>query len=209
MLRPKRLRVAHTPHRIINKQGRGPLFFLCLFFLIGALLGSVFALLGGSHPQLALQLNSFFQSTAQHGAPDVSLWRTAWDALCWPLLLVLLSFGPPGVIGIPCVFFVRGFLLSYACSSFVAMYGLTGIGWNAVFFGVTSLILLPILICLGHWAFSCVCRQCFSQESPRFALPSGSTLLCCGILLCLFLFLQGHILPMWLPKLCEKLLSLS
>ena len=52
-------------------------------------------------------------------------------------------------------------------------------------------------------------RRLRAWSLPRFALPSGSTLLCCGILLCLFLFLQGHILPMWLPKLCEKLLSLS
>lgn len=207
MTRPKRLHVVRPVRGQSERKGRGPLFFLCLFFLIGALLGSIFALLGGSHPQLAQQLDIFFQSVAQDGPPDVSWWSTLWEALSWPLLLVLLSFGPPGVVGIPCVFLIRGFLLSYACSSFVAMYGLHGLGWNALFFGVSALFLLPICVCIGHWAFTNACQRCFPLDASPCARPSGPMLMYCGILLCLFLFLQGHILPIWLPELCQKLLS--
>lgn len=208
MTRPKRLHVVRPIRRQTEAKGRGPLFFLCLFFLIGALLGSVFAVLGGSHPKLTEQLTAFFQSVAQNGAPSVSLWTLLWEALCWPLFLILLSFGPPGVVGIPCVFLVRGFLLSYACSSFVAMYGLPGLGWNALFFGVSALFLLPVCVCVGHWAFSTACKRCFPQETPPNARPSGSMLMFCGILLCLFFFLQGHLLPLCLPELCQSLLSL-
>lgn len=208
MTRPKRLHMVRPTRGQAEAKGRGPLFFLCLFFLIGALLGSVFALLGGSHPQLAEQLQVFFQSVAQDGAPSVSLWSTLWEALCWPLLLLLFSFGPPGVVGIPCVFLVRGFLLSYACSSFVSMYGLVGLGWNAVFFGVSTLFLLPVCVCVGHWAFTNACKRCFPQETPLCIRPSASMLMSCGILLALFLFLQGHVLPLCLSQLCQQLLSL-
>lgn len=207
MTRPKRLHVVRPTRGQIKKQERGPLFFLCLFFLIGALLGSLFAVLGGNHPQLSKQLTNFFQSVVQDGTPSVSLWRTLWEGLCWPILLILLSFGPPGVIGIPCTFLVRGFLLSYACSSFVAMYGLTGLGWNAIFFGVSALLSIPVLVCVGHWSFTNACKRCFSQDVPLYTRPSGSMFVCCGVLLCLFSFLQGYVLPQWLPKLCEKLLS--
>lgn len=208
MLHPKRLHVVRSVRNQSKKQAKSPFLPLCLFFLIGALLGSAFAVLGGSHPQLAERLTAFFQSAVQNGAPSVSLWATVWEAICWPLLLILFSFGPPGVIGIPCVFLVRGFLLSYACSSFVAMFGLTGLGWNVVIFGISALFLLPVLLCVGHWAFSNACKQCFPQEASPSHLPSSPILVYCGILLVLFIFLQSQVLPVWLPKLCEKLLSM-
>lgn len=123
MTHPKRLYSPRTSRGQGKRRERGPLFFLCIFCLVGVLLGSIFAALGGRHPQFSDQLASYFQSVAQGTVPSVSFWSTVWDILCWPLLLVLLSFGPPGVVGVPCVLLIRCFLLSYACSSFVAMFG--------------------------------------------------------------------------------------
>ena len=128
MTHPKRLYSPRTSRGQGKRRERGPLFFLCIFCLVGVLLGSIFAALGGRHPQFSDQLASYFQSVAQGTVPSVSFWSTVWDILCWPLLLVLLSFGPPGVVGVPCVLLIRCFLLSYACSSFVAMFGLSGLG---------------------------------------------------------------------------------
>lgn len=209
MTQPKRLHMIRSVRGQAQKKGRGPLFFLCVFFLVGALLGSVFSILGGSHPQLASEFKDYFQASSQGNIPSIPLWNLVWEAVCWPLLLVLFSFGPPGVIGIPCIFLVRGFLLSYACTSFVAMYGLAGIGWNAVFFGIPALILLPVIVCVGHWAFSNACRKLASHESTSVVLPSWSMLVCCGVLFVTCFALQGYVLPAWLPSLCKQLLLLT
>lgn len=209
MAQPRRLHVVR-PMRGENKQQmKTPLFILCIMFIIGVLLGSVFSVLGGSHPQLAAELKDSFQASAQGTLPALSVWSLVWEAACWPLLLVVLSFGAPGVVGIPCVFLVRGFLLSYASTCFVAMYGASGLGWNAVFFGSSALILLPVMICVGHWAFSHAREICVSRERPPLKPPSWSMVICCGVMLAVFFVLQGYLLPGWLPALCKRLLLIT
>ena len=187
MTHPKRLYSPRTSRGQGKRRERGPLFFLCIFCLVGVLLGSIFAALGGRHPQFSDQLASY---------------------LCWPVLLVLLSFGPPGVVGIPCVLLVRCFLLSYACSSFVAMFGLSGLGWGALFFGISAILVLPLTLYVAKWSFTNALRKCIPQESSAKLLPPWSALVCCGALFGLSYFLQGHLLPFLLPGLCQKLLSL-
>lgn len=209
MAQPKRLHMVRPVGGKVQKSIKQPYLILCTLFLLGALLGSVFSVLGGDHPQLAQELKTYFQATAQGETPAASLWTLLWEAVCWPLLMLLFSFGPPGVLGVPCVFLVRGFLLSYACTSFVAMYGWVGIGWNAVFFGVPALILLPVLLCTGHWAFSNACKTCISRETTAMSFPSGAMLVCCGVLLAVFVVLQGHLLPALVPSLCRRLLSFT
>ncbi|OUN99418.1 hypothetical protein B5F98_01385 [Pseudoflavonifractor sp. An44] len=208
MTHPKRLYSPRTSRGQGKRRERGPLFFLCIFCLVGVLLGSIFAALGGRHPQFSDQLTSYFQSVAQGTVPSVSFWSTVWDILCWPLLLVLLSFGPPGVVGVPCVLLIRCFLLSYACSSFVAMFGLSGLGWGALFFGISAILVLPLTLYVAKWSFTNALRKCIPQESSAKLLPPWSALVCCGALFGLSYFLQGHLLPFLLPGLCQKLLSM-
>lgn len=208
MTHPKRLYSPRSPRKQGKERGRSPLFFLCIFCLIGVLLGSIFAALGGKHPQLSDQLIIHFQTVAQGTPPSVSFWATIWELICWPLLLLLLSFGPPGVVGVPCVLLVRGFLLSYACSSFVSMFGLPGLGWGALYFGVSAILLLPLTLYTSNWAFVNALRACVLQDHSVKARPPWSALACCSILFGLSYFLQGHLLPFFLPKLCETLLTL-
>ena len=208
MFHPKRLYTVRSVGKTVKKQGRSPLFLLCICFLLGTLLGSVFAAIGGSHPQLAERLTDFFQSAVQSGLPDVSIWRIIWEAICWPVLLILLSFGPLGLIGIPCTFLVRGFLLGYACAGFVAMFGVIGLAWNIAVFGASALLLLPVFLRVGHWAFSFTCKKNLHLDIPSSSQLSTSSLFSFGALVVLFIFLQSKILPLYLPKLCERLLSL-
>lgn len=186
-----------------------PLFLLCVMFVTGMLLGSVFSALGGSHPQLASELKNTFQASVQGAVPSVSVWSLLWEAACWPLLLVVLSFGAPGVVAIPCAFLVRGFLLSYASTCFVAMYGVSGLGWNAVFFGSSALLLLPVMVCVGHWAFCHAKGLCISREKTPLKPPSWSMLVCCSVMLAVFFLLQGYLLPGWLPAVCKRLLLVT
>lgn len=208
MAQPKRLYSLRPPRTKGKRRERGPLFLLCICCLIGVGLGSIFAVLGGSHPQFSQQLRGYFETVAQGTPPTVSFWGTVWDLLCWPLLLALLSFGAPGVLGIPCVVLVRGFLLGYACSSFVAMFGLPGLGWNALLFGVSALLLLPVTLYVANWALTHALHKCMAGESSQLYIPPLPALICCGALLALSYVLQGHLLPFFLPNLCQKLLSL-
>lgn len=209
MAQPKRVHMVHPVKGKVQTSMKQPYLVLCALFLLGALLGSVFSALGGGHPQLAQELKEYFQATAQGEIPAIPFWDLVWEAICWPLLMLLFSFGPPGVVGIPCIFLVRGFLFSYACTSMVAMYGWVGLGWNAVFFGVPALMLLPVLLCVGHWTFFNACRTCISRETTGMTLPSASALMCCGVLLVAFILIQGHLLPTWIPGLCRRLLTLT
>lgn len=207
MKQPKRIHIARSSKSTFKKHTRSPLFFLCILFLVGVTLGSVFATLGGNHPQFSDQFSTFAQSVSQGNAPKVSLCATIWEIICWPALLLLLAFGTPGIIGIPCVMLARGFLLSYACTSFVSMYGWHGIGWNAIFFGVSALLLVPVLVCVANWAFSCACHRSISPELPSITTPSWSMLVCCAALLTISFLLLWYFLPMWLPTLSRQLLT--
>ena len=72
-----------------------------------------------------------------------------WESVRWPLFAFLMGFTALGVLGIPTLFAVRGFLLSFAVSSFVRMFGGTG-GILAFFaFGITGLAAVPALFVLG------------------------------------------------------------
>ena len=72
-----------------------------------------------------------------------------WEAARWPLLTLLLSFTSLGAVGIPAIFAVRGFLLSFAVASFVRIFGGAGAILAFFAFGFTGTISLPVLFLLG------------------------------------------------------------
>lgn len=79
----------------------------------------------------------------------IPLAAALWTAVRWPLLTLLLSFTALGAVGIPAIFVVRGFLLSFAVSSFVRIFGGAGAILAFFAFGFTGLISLPVLFLLG------------------------------------------------------------
>mgnify|MGYP006891728372 CR=1 FL=1 len=72
-----------------------------------------------------------------------------WSTIRWPVFAVLMGFTGLGLLGIPVLFSIRGFLLSFAITSFVRMFG--GVGGVLAFltFGVTGLVAIPVLFVLG------------------------------------------------------------
>ena len=85
---------------------------------------------------------------AGEAAPPHML-SVVWSTIRWPVFAVLMGFTGLGLLGIPVLFSIRGFLLSFAITSFVRMFG--GVGGVLAFltFGVTGLVAIPVLFVLG------------------------------------------------------------
>lgn len=76
-------------------------------------------------------------------------WHVLWELAKLPLAVVLLSFTAVGLVGLPVLFAVRGFLLSYSVSVFYRLFGPAGLLHGFLLFGFSALIWMPILFQLG------------------------------------------------------------
>ena len=120
-------------------------------FAMGALAGLLLAAQVGGEGQesLSTYLQAYLEMARNGKASSPALAAALWTAVRWPLLTLLLSFTALGAVGIPAIFVVRGFLLSFAVSSFVRIFGGAGAILAFFAFGFTGLISLPVLFLLG------------------------------------------------------------
>ena len=127
------------------------LIILSACFLAGGLAGCLLAAqVGGAGEASLNQYLEAFLLAAQEGAVDVpALWAQIWDTLRWPLFALLLGFTALGVLGVPVLFTLRGFLLAFSIASFVRAFG--GAGWllACLVFGIGGVLSLPALFVLG------------------------------------------------------------
>ena len=127
------------------------LAILSAVFLIGALAGILLAAQVGGEGQesLSIYLQSYLEAAKTGNAIPPEPLAALWETIRWPLLTLLFGFTALGAIGIPIIFIVRGFLLSFAVSSFVRIVGGAGAILAFFAFGFTGLISLPVLFLLG------------------------------------------------------------
>ncbi len=179
------------------------LVVLSISFLLGAIAGCLLA--GGvaeaENGTLATYVEGYL-SAARSGALSVpSVLSVLWETLRWPLLTVLLAFTALGVVGIPVLFAVRGFLLSFAVASFVRVLGGAGSILAFLLFGLTGLFTVPVLFVLGAQGFT-ACRILASRlvgERRRTGIPYGRAycLRCglCFMVLIVCVCLEQTVLP--------------
>lgn len=104
---------------------------------------------GAGQESLRAYLEGFL-STAQSGGTAVpALAVQLWDILRWPGLALLLGFTALGVLGLPLLFAVRGFLLAFSIAAFVQMFGSAGCLLAFLVFGVSGGLSIPALFVLG------------------------------------------------------------
>ena len=131
------------------------LVVLSVSFALGALVGLLLAAQvdGDGQESLSTYLLAYLEAartgTATPPEPTAALWETAR----WPLLTLVLSFTAIGAVGIPVIFAVRGFLLSFAVSSFVRIFGGAGAILAFFAFGFTGMLSLPALFLVGVQGF--------------------------------------------------------
>lgn len=148
-------------------------------------------------------LSSFLQDhlsmVREGGGSSPSIWSVMWELCRWPALVLLLGFTALGAVAIPAVFCVRGFLLSYALASFVRAFGAAGIFAAFAVFGMAALVSVPVLFCMGAFAFPSSLRLAAGVLGGRQATgfprrELAGALACAGPLL-LAVFVQWSVMP--------------
>lgn len=172
-----------------------PVILLTSLFLLGGAAGCLMSswVGGGGSDGLAEYIRSYLL-TAQEGtgsAPSVP--ALLWDVFRYPAAVWALGFTALGLVGIPAVFAVRGFFLSFAISSFVRMFGGYGLMLAAVVFGIPSAFSIPVLFVLGSqgWVASRSLAERLSggrrRTSPYDRPYWGRCGMCAaGLLLCVW-----------------------
>lgn len=180
------------------------LFTLLICFSVGALCGFLLAFLGEPSIELENYLLDYFGLVSEREL-GISFFSVFWDCVRWPLFVILFGFTAFGVVLIPLVFLIRGFLLSYSVASFGVLLGDKGVAVAAVLFGISVLLILPVLFVIGCESLRAVCmrlpKSSFSGENcfkPEVLLPS------IGVL-AIAVALQWTLTPNLLSTACARL----
>ena len=181
---------------------RLPLVVLTGCFLAGGLAGLLLSGRSGSaeNAVLAELLRTFLENAAEQPpqAPPVPV--LLWESVRWHMLVFVLGFTSLGLLFLPAVFAVRGFLLAFAIGAFVHLFGGAGAVLAMAVFGVTGAVSLPALFVLGVQGMgaSRALASRFLGESRR-TLPYGRTyfLRCavCAGALCVCMLLEATAVP--------------
>ena len=137
-------------------------------FGIGGMAGLLLAsqVSGGGQTTLAEYVRAYLAAAQLKTAGSAGFLEIVLEMLRWPCLAVLLGFMALGVTGLPILFAVRGFLLSFAIAAFVHIFGGAG-GLLAFFsFGLTGMLAVPALFVLGV--------QSFIMARKRLLGPGGA-----------------------------------
>ncbi len=198
--------------RRINRGASDGLFSLLVLsvcFAVGTLSGFLFALLGGDHAGLTDYLLGYFRLAGHAEGLSVSLWAVFWDLVRWPLFALLLGFTALGVAGVPILLLVRGFLLSYAASVMVRIFGTGGMLAALSAFGVTAVFSIPVLMAVCCNSFYSAVRRLpgSPEQSPRLRSKLPMLAPCTGVTM-LAAALQWAVMPALLAAVCAKFFSL-
>lgn len=176
-------------------------------FAVGAAGGFFMSAAVGDNAELLDYLRQYFQSAARGEGVSPSIGAAVWDLVRWPAVVLLLGLTPVGVVGIPLVMGVRGFLLCYAATTFARLFHLPGMAAALTVFGVTVLIAVPVLFAAAADSF----RQSLGRL-PGAAVPPlhwsqrTVTLAPCAGLLILAVALQRAVMPALFSAVCARLL---
>lgn len=178
------------------------LIILSACFVAGGLVGCLLAAQVGGAGETSLHAYlEAFLAAAQGGAVDIpALWGQIWDTLRWPLAALLLGFTALGVLGLPVLFAVRGFLLAFSIASFVRAFGGTGWLLACLVFGIGGALSLPVLFVLGVQSFlsaRALAARVRGDGKGRVLWGRDCLIRCamCGGILCVCILLERTAVP--------------
>lgn len=181
------------------------LIVLLIAFFAGAFGGAIFAFSFDPSAELADFLRQYCE-TVSEGRPRVSFFASAWDCIRWPLWVSVLGITVLGTVGIPILFAVRGFLLSFTTATFGILLGSRGIAITAVLFSVSVLFVLPALFILGCNGLRASCLRLPSAlpvTGKQYRLEIW--LICIGVLT-VSAAIQWTVVPAVLTAACSRIL---
>lgn len=190
------------------------LVILSACFLAGGLTGCLLAAQVGGAGETSL--NDYliaFLLAAQEDAVDIPvLWAQVWDTLRWPVFALVLGFTALGILGLPVLFGIRGFLLAFSIASFVRAFG--GAGWllACLVFGIGGVLSLPVLFILGVQSFlsaRALAARVRGDGKGRVLWGRACLIRCamCGSCVCVCILLERTIVPALLTGAAGALLN--
>lgn len=180
---------------------------LCLSscFLIGLFAGCFFVYFLGQDAQehLSIYLTDYITVLRSGGSFSPDFISTAWEFFRWPLFVLFTGLTVFGVVAIPLLFCLRGFLLAFTTATFVRLFGVRGLFAVLILLGICVFFTTPIFFVLGTDFFTAAKRSIsfpgnVQKKSPCLQKPCILHLLCCGILLIVGMVLQIWSTPMLL-----------
>ena len=182
-------------------------------FAAGGLVGCVLACFvdGVGGESLGVYLQVFLEAAAAQGVSAPALASLVWSTLRWPLLAVVLGFTAIGLLGLPVLFAVRGFLLGFSIACFVRAFGGAGCVLALLVFGLTGAIAVPVLFVLGVQSLIAAraLASRFLGEGKRPAIyPKRYFVRCgwCAAALCVCCVLDYLVVPALLSGLAGALM---
>lgn len=179
--------------RFFDTQGlRVPV--LCLFFLIGIVLGHLCAHLCSDTAALSAHL----QSASAADPAEAAVLQIVLLYFRDPLMILLLSCCSFGTMAIPLLLIWEGFSLSFAAASLALSLGRSGVVLALAAFGIRGVIVIICMLLLAQWALVRL-----AGGSEEGTAPFTRT-----VMVCLALLVVGTILELTVvPKLFSMALS--
>ena len=175
---------------------------LAASFFAGGLVGCLVAAQvdGAAADSLAAYLRTVLNGFQTGGGSTPGAFLLLWGVLRWPLFALLFGFTALGLLGLPVLFAVRGFLLAFSVSAFVRIFGSAGVLLSFLLFGVSGLISVPVLFLLGVQSLTAArgLAAHFWGEERRGALYGRAYFLRCGwcaAALCVCILLECFAVP--------------
>ncbi len=127
------------------------LLILSIAFLLGCFAGCVLTNQLGEQgvETLCSYLDGFLSTFHAEQLVFPEFYVTLFEILRWPLIVVVFGTTPLGLVGIPIIFLLRGFLLSFSIASVFRVMGLSGLWVSLILFGITAVIYVPVLFNFG------------------------------------------------------------
>lgn len=179
------------------------LILLLICFLSGSLIGFALAYFGESSSELRGYLQDYLALAAQ-GNLEQSFFAVFWDCLRWPAFVIFLGFTALGVLAIPALLLIRGFLLAYTTTCFAVLLGRNGLAVAAVLLAVSAFLVLPVLLVLGCESLRTACARLPGAPGggdrrlrPEIVLPGAGLSLVAAAL-------QWTVIPLLFSMVCTR-----
>ena len=139
---------------------------LSIMFLVGSVIGCVGVGLFADEQDLVRS----GMSAALSASSRPTLWACMRCSGTACLIAFALAFTVLGIVGLPILFLVRGFMLCYAIGVLYHLWGLGGLCSGLILFGIPALFWMPALFILGAQGLPASCQQHY-RRSGKGALP--------------------------------------
>ena len=184
------------------------LLFLSCCFLLGGLSGCFWANSLSDNGSIALweYVNSYLTVLREGTVETGDLLKTSWELFRWPVLTILFAFTAPGLVVIPILFLLRGFLLSFSIACFVRVLGSSGAILAFFLFGISGSLSLPVLFVLGNQGMEAcrkLCLRLLGSKPPKSIYGNEYFIRCglCAAVLCICVCLEQSVVPRLLAML--------